>query len=49
MTDKANELIAQGYTQAEAESAAAKLLEKGLLWYDAGSVVKCELIDNPDS
>jgi peptidoglycan hydrolase-like protein with peptidoglycan-binding domain len=49
VTDKANELIAQGYTQAEAESAAAKLLEKGLLWYDAGSVVKCELIDNPDS
>ena len=49
ITDKANELIAQGATPEAAESAAAKVAEKLSLVYDAGSVFKCELLDNPDS
>ena len=49
VTEKANDLITKGYTPEEAEDAAAELLKKFFMWYDAGTAVKCELLDNPDS
>src|SRR6201996_8753080 len=49
VTEKANDLLTKGSTPEEAEDAAAELLEKFFMWYDAGTAVKCELLDNPDS